>query len=44
MRKYKLETELLYGNLSLYEIDKWKTWNDSYLGEEGQKEKKYNLK
>ena len=32
--KYKYETELIYGNLNLYEVKKWSSWNNSYFGEE----------
>ena len=33
--KYKLETELIVGELGMYEVDKWKTWGEDYP--EGQK-------
>ena len=42
--KYKLETELIYGDLTSYEVDKWKTWNDSYIGEEMEINKSKSFK
>ena len=38
--KYKYQTELIYGNLTLYEVDKWQKWNDNYFGEEGEQSNK----
>ena len=42
--KHKHETELIYGDLQSYEVEKWATWNNTYFGEEEQSDKKKSFK
>ena len=32
--KYKFEKEYIIGDLTLYEVEKWSKWNNTYFGEE----------
>ena len=43
--RYKHQKELIFGELTMYEVSKWETWNNSFFGEEDSgKNKKKSFK
>ena len=40
--KYKHQTELFYGELAMYEVGIWETWNNTYFGEETEEQNNKN--